>query len=112
MKLWLDDLRMPPDGWTWAKDYFQAVAHLTAVTKCCDTLEQMSFDHDLACFVPACTAEENDGEALPAREFTGYDVVLWMAEHDCWPDIRPTVHSGNSIGRKRIGMIIDRYGPY
>ncbi|MCZ4653834.1 hypothetical protein O4157_20745 [Gordonia amicalis] len=42
MKLWVDDLRTPPDGWAWAKTSAEAIGMLTdhAVT-------EPSLDHDL-----------------------------------------------------------------
>lgn len=86
MKLWLDDLRPPPPGFTWAKTAEEAIAELATgnVTLC-------SLDHDLE------------------ADLTGYDVLVWMEEcvaHGIWYGPMPTilVHSANPPGRKRMQL--------
>jgi hypothetical protein len=90
MKLWLDDLRTPPEGWTWAKTVEEAIPHLKT-----GEVTEASLDHDL-------------GEGIDE----GYALVLWMAEHDTWPKESISVHSSNPPGVKRMCGVIERYGPY
>ncbi|OJT25987.1 hypothetical protein BO221_09125 [Archangium sp. Cb G35] len=87
MKLWLDDLRVPPEGWTWAKTIEEAKRLLQE-----HTVEEMSLDHDLG---------EDTGD--------GSELVRWMAEHQRWPRTRPRVHSMNPVGRTYMQGVIDRY---
>jgi hypothetical protein len=99
MKLWVDDIRDPlkfvGKGWVWAKNYSIAIDYLQM-----GGIEEVSLDHDLG-----------DFDAL-GREYTGYDIVIWMAENDVWPPNGARSHSANPIGRERIEAVIERYGPY
>jgi hypothetical protein len=100
VKIFLDDIREPPDdSWTVCRSAQQA---RELILDCDHRIEGMSFDHDLG--------DDEDG--------TGYDVVLWMAElneigfRNIWPLKKPTIHSANPVGRDRMAGVIDRYGPY
>jgi hypothetical protein len=90
MKLWLDDVRPVPDGWTWAKHVEEAVSLMESAD-----VEEASLDHDL-------------GEGFEE----GHRLVLWMVEHDSWPSEALSVHSSNPPGAERMCAIIERYGPY
>jgi hypothetical protein len=86
MKLWLDDIRLPPKDFVWAKTAEEAIAHLATgdVTLC-------SLDHDLE------------------ADLTGYDVLEWMERcvaEGIWYGPLPTilVHSANPPARKRMQM--------
>lgn len=93
MKLWLDDLRPAPEGWKWARTIGQAIGIAYFES---GIFEECSLDHDLG-----------NGDDLDGIRF-----VDWMAENNVWPTKRPVVHSMNPVGRKRIEMTIERYGPY
>lgn len=140
MKLWLDDERPQPEGWVWAKTADQAIHHLTSHRDVQDperiaslnrfdaglvplfTITHMSFDHDLADehyaywlaseTLPVESPARNAARAMAAREKTGYDVALWMAEHNVWPTEACYVHSHNSVGAEKMVGVINRYGPY
>lgn len=116
MNLWLDDVRDPAKfgciGWTWVKTVDAAKAALATgdVVKC-------SLDHDLgAC--PVCLGgkteaqwlDEHDYQSMPnCNHFgTGYDLVCWMEETGIWPVERPTVHSANPVGVRRMRAVIDQ----
>lgn len=88
MRLWVDDLRPAPEGWTWVKTSADAIAALA------DTRPQeMSLDHDLG------------------GDDTSRAVVLWLCEHeDRWPPVTH-VHSANPVGVEWLRGMIDRYGP-
>lgn len=94
MKLWVDDLRPPPDGtWTWALDSFDALQNLAFYAAGSDEgVQEISLDHDLG---------DDD---------TTRSVVLWMAEHGSWPSV-VRVHTANPVGRAWLEGMIDRYGP-
>ena len=90
VKLWLDDIRPAPDGWTWAHNAEEAVSFLAR-----GVVEVASLDHDL-------------GDAVAQ---TGYDVLVWVERAvaaDAWygPLPRFLVHSANPVGRDRMQAAI------
>jgi hypothetical protein len=88
MKVWLDDLRQAPDGWT----RVYTVPELVALIESGEVTE-VSLDHDL-------------GE----DEETGYDFLRWLEEQvftrkvSSVPVIK--IHSANSVGRKNMELAI------
>jgi hypothetical protein len=107
VKLYLDDVRPCPLGWTLAKTVraAQILLHSGLVT-------DASLDHDLgAC--ESCLAEWRKGERvheMPNCEHfgTGYTLVCWMEKTGIWPKNKTTVHSMNPVGRARMQQAIDR----
>lgn len=89
MKLWVDDLREPPEGWYWAKTSEHAIEMLILGR---NHVEEMSLDHDL-------------GEDDTTRR-----VVLWMCENSQWPET-VGVHTANPVGREWLEGMIARYKP-
>lgn len=88
MKLWVDDLRPPPDDtWFWAVNSHEA---LQALQDNC--VSAISLDHDL-------------GGADTSRP-----VVTWMASEDVWPKI-VFVHTMNNVGREWLMGTCERYAP-
>lgn len=87
MKLWLDNERPAPHGWTAVKTLAEAKRHLEA-----GGVERASLDHDL------------DGEE------TGHDLVQWMADTGHWPRFKPKVHSGNVDGAIKMKRLITQSG--
>jgi hypothetical protein len=90
MKLWLDDVRPAPDGWTWVKDAHEAIALLAR-----GEVEIASLDHDLG-----------------DDPWTGYYVLCWVERvmgDGQWygPLPRFLVHSSNPVGRSKMEQAID-----
>jgi hypothetical protein len=140
MKLWLDDERPQPEGWVWAKTADEAIHHLTSHQHMQDparveflnrydpglpplfTITHMSFDHDLADVhygywhagqtLPEDHPVRAQAKMIAAREKTGYDVILWMAEHNVWPTEACYVHTHNNVRGPIMADMINRYGPY
>ena len=83
MRIWLDDLRPAPDGFTHVKNLRELQKLLASNS---DVIEVMSFDHDLG-----------DGEA------DGYQIAKWLAENhlERWP-LNLRVHSANPPGAANI----------
>jgi hypothetical protein len=86
MKLFIDDVRTPPDSsWTIARTYSRAHKILTSQLS---EITHISFDHDLG------------------EEKTGYDLaclvehIVWERKLESYPIM--TVHSANPVGRLRI----------
>lgn len=84
MKIFLDDERTPPEGWTLAR-WPEEVIELLKKEKVTD----LSLDHDLG--------DDDRG--------TGYDVILWIEEAVATTDFVPPrmkVHSSNSSARVKM----------
>lgn len=84
MKLFLDDLRPTPAGWSRVYTPDQAIAVLKR-----GNVEEISFDHDLS---------------LPEPE-NGHKVALFIEEGAFNGTIKPlkwSIHSGNPVGRGNI----------
>lgn len=84
MKIWLDDVREAPPGWTRAYWPDEVIAYLVR-----GGVTDLSLDHDLG----------------DDRRGTGYDVIRWIEEAVVAfkfvpPHIR--IHSANPIGRERM----------
>lgn len=91
MKLWIDDLRIAPPGWVWAKTSEQAITILDAFAlDGTEPLDVVSFDHDLG----------DDDTTRP--------VVMWMIENDVRSETY-FVHSANPVGREWLEGMIERY---
>ena len=89
MKIYLDDERHTPDGWTrcyWPEEVIELLKTRTVT--------ELSLDHDLG--------DDDHG--------TGYDVLLWIEEQVVVSNFVPptmSVHSANSSARKRMLAAID-----
>jgi hypothetical protein len=82
--LWIDDVRLPPQGWVWAKNYEEALFWIKT-----GKVSFISFDHDLG--------EES--------QKTGYDIAVEverMAEAGLIIPLGWAVHSANPVGKQRI----------
>ena len=135
VKLWLDDVRPAPLGWTWCKTVAAAQALLMT-----GSVEEASLDHDLGMdaiidqLSPEGRAslmslngagwamsEEDDGilllharklmriRAISAELTTGYDLVRWMEDTGHWPRQKPKVHSANPAGAHAMRAVINQH---
>jgi hypothetical protein len=95
MKLWVDDLRDPPEAdWTWVQTSKAARWYLNIWIKDGVGVDGLtiSLDHDLG--------GDDDTRSI----------VLWLIENEvsAWiDDIR--VHTANPVGREWLEGMIDRY---
>jgi hypothetical protein len=89
MKIWLDDVRVAPPGWTWVKTPEEAIALLET-----GLVLEISLDHDLGL----------------DEQRTGYTVAAWMENAVATGSFEPptsiVVHSANPVGRARMDMAI------
>jgi hypothetical protein len=119
VKLWLDDVRPAPEGWTHAKTAHEAFLILRN-----GDVDEASFDHDLGicsrCTPGHVAAEANlvvvaSLDAVCAKDctcechYTGSDLVRWMAQDGVWSRRKPRVHSANPVGAAYMRGVIDRY---
>ncbi len=125
LKLYLDDLRMAPEGWFRVYDVRQAISLCQTHLPSEGEISHMSLDHDLGiCYCRSCafsSAEEpclNDngevtcGCTCHVPEPTGMDFLRWVHENNAWPPNRPMVHSANVVGAARMEAFINDFGPY
>ncbi len=93
MKVYLDDERKTPEGWT--RVYWPAKAIELLKT---GEVTEISLDHDLA--------DKFMAEQEKRNEITGYDVIVWMEEqafNDASfspPEIH--IHTDNPSARKKM----------
>lgn len=103
MKIWVDDIRTPPDDWTghwkWCKtskeaiqclQFWKGISESKMWKHLSEPVELMSLDHDLG----------GDDTTRP--------VVLWCCENEFWPD-EVVVHSANPVGVEWLEGMIERY---
>jgi hypothetical protein len=96
VKLWLDDVRTPPDrSWAWVTTVPAAIILMES-----GEVTAASLDHDLG--------QDEDGQELPE----GRTLVYWTAENDRWPSEAISVHSANVVGVEYVIGMIARYGPF
>lgn len=90
MKLWIDDMRTPPDAtWTWAKSYKLAIAFINSML-----VTEISFKHDLG------------------EEKTGRDIAEYIAERVATKNDLPAmdwkIHSANPTGHEQIADAMEK----
>lgn len=89
MKLYLDDVRSTPAGWTRAYTAKEAIAYLET-----GKVTDISFDHDLG----------------PEEAGTGYQVANWIEEQAYLGKLPPLgwgVHSANPVGYQNISRAME-----
>lgn len=88
MRVFLDDVRPAPEGWTLVGWPEEVIALLET-----GEVEELSLDHDLG--------DDEHG--------TGYDVLVWIEEAVALRGFRPpviTIHSANAVGRQRMELAL------
>ena len=90
MKIWLDDVRIPPQGedWVWVTN---GEDFLNILCWCKGLVLEASLDHDLG------------------GGMSGYDVVCSMEQDDNWPIKACYVHSMNPVGAPKMQQVIDKH---
>ena len=86
IKLYLDDERVQPDGWTRVKTAKRAIEYLET-----GMVNQISLDHDLG----------NDDAG------TGYDVICWIEKQVALTNFNPptiSIHSANSSAVQKMKL--------
>ena len=94
MKIWLDDIRKAPDGYTLCHSVNEA-KQLIEENEKLTIIEVIDCDHDLGDYYP-------DGG-------DGIKLIDWLAERGTYYPIR--LHTMNPVGRENMQRTIDRYWP-
>lgn len=106
IRVYLDDIRTPPEGWTLVKTYEECVEALLT-----GEVEHLSLDHDLADEHYALLLPDEEFDYSEFKERTGYDVCKWMVENNVWPKTSITLHSANPPGRENMRVLINANKP-
>lgn len=84
MKLYVDDIRIAPEGWMQAWNAKEALSFLST-----GVVTELSLDHDLGGLQP-----------------TGYDIMRWIEEESYTNDqfVVPNIifHTANPVGRENM----------
>lgn len=92
MKLWIDDLRSPPeDNWVWAKNSVEALARLAQSVMPEFHITEISFDHDLGGADVSITVA-NELERMVYMGFI--PMPVWF------------IHSANPVGRQNLARTL------
>lgn len=113
-RLWCDDNRPAPAGWTWARNVEQAKVRLLQ-----RNVEEMSIDYDFdnpdcpTCQFKCGHFERPEGceKKCPCHQQNGAEnglnLVEWMAYWNLWPKKKPVVHSVNGDGAEKMKQLIE-----
>lgn len=102
MKVYLDDERTPPEGWTLVRWPAEAIELLSNYE-----VTHLSLDHDLGEVDPALK------EGRPGNAFTGMEVLDWLEEQmftGAWTKSLPviTIHSANPVAQFRMNQALTK----
>ena len=111
MKLWVDDIRKEPKGWTRARSVTEAIRIL-------DTFEvtEVSLDHDISMKVSVGTKEAGYSEPRPFASNETYEPVARFIAARYTAKFMPacfqiTIHTANSVGAANMASILKRFCP-
>lgn len=107
VRLWHDDVRLPPEGWAWARTNDAAIEILEN-----ENVVECSLDHDLG--LDYLTPEQIQADptlmAMKGRgEQTGYHLVCWMIEMEKVP-AKVTIHSWNIEKARWMAARLNYFG--
>lgn len=95
MKIWLDDLRVAPDGYETAKSVNEAIDLIEECEQNGEEIEVLDLDHDLGDYA-----------------YDGGDVIKlldYLAERETFYPVE--IHTANPVGRENMYRMLDRYWP-
>lgn len=99
-KLWVDDIRRPPEGqWIWARTNEDAKEALAVYY-----ITEISMDHDMGHH----DRDPDDEDSIFLRgdaEEDGTELAKWMIEFGLVPQ-KVTIHSWNPDGAKRMANLL------
>jgi len=118
LRLWLDDSRQAPEGWTWCHNVEEAKVKLLS----CD-VDDLSLDFDMD--APHCSTcqymcgyvdDEGCDKNCTCHETNGREngmgLLTWMAEWGIWSNHKPVVHSANPREAQKMKLFIEENYPH
>jgi len=100
MKLWIDDIRDAPEGWTLARSISEAV---TFISMYAPQITHISLDHDISIEVRVGGKKYNRPSPDTFKVVALFCVALALSFKE---DIKFTTHSSNHVGRQAIKDIL------
>ncbi len=94
MKLWIDDVRPAPDGYTWIKSVVETKWEIVYSEHKGYNIELIDLDHDAGDYA------HRGGDYI--------EILNWLEETDRNYPIR--IHTQNPVGRENMRRIIERNG--
>ena len=106
MKLWHDDVRRPPDGWTWVRTNNEAKEQLQT-----GNVDTISLDHDMGFhnLDPDNLGPYDHVTLRGTSDDNGMRLVEWMVENEIVPKT-VLIHSWNTDGAKRMYLYLNEHG--
>ena len=107
MKLWVDDIRPAPEGWTRARSVTEAIRILATMA-----VEEVSLDHDISMKVMVGDEEAGFSEPRPFRSNETFEPVAWFIRElarerpSGWYPEMVTLHTANSNGADKMKAIL------
>ena len=93
MKIYIDDIREPPDkSWTVIRELNVALDLIKVLEFYDSKIQAISFDHDLG----------GDDTTRP--------IMMFLCEKNYWPK-KIYVHTANNVGRQWLEGMANHYGP-
>lgn len=93
IKIWLDDIRPAPDGYTLVRSVNEAKSLIDFCEHNGRPIKELNLDHDLGDYA------KDGGD--------GIKLVLWLAETRRYYPV--ALHTQNVVGRENMQAIVDRY---
>ena len=93
VKLWVDDIRMAPDGYIWVKSVNEAKQKILKAEDKGEFIEIIDLDHDAGDYAA------DGGDYIKLLD--------WMAETERKYPVK--LHTANPVGRANMQRLIDRY---
>jgi hypothetical protein len=101
MKLFVDDIRMCPDGWIPARSVTEAIRILAT-----QFVTEVSLDHDIACFYDQhMSAHHTSPETF--EPVARYLALMFESEVVDRQDIKVRIHTANFEAGKKMARILD-----
>lgn len=99
MKLFVDDLRVPPKDWVLARTITEAIRLIDT-----ESVEEVSLDHDI-CYVNTDTGRTADETFEPVARYIA--VFNQLLESQGIPEIKVQIHTANPVGAQRMRNILE-----
>ncbi len=109
MKLFVDDIRPAPEGWTRARSVTEAIRILATMA-----VEAVSLDHDISMKVMVGDEESGFSEPRPFRSNETFEPVAHYIAAAFDPSCRGihiTIHTANSVAAQKMRGILEEFRP-
>lgn len=112
MKLWVDDIRPAPEGWTRARSVTEAIRILATMA-----VEEVSLDHDISMKVMVGDEDAGFSEPRPFRSNETFEPVArfiaaaYPVDDDGQSQLFVTIHTANSVAASKMAAILHEFRP-